>query len=121
VLYGTTCAVLDPDPVGSGTFWPRQIRVQNDCAGSRYDFSGEKIFIVEEYSMCRSVVVRQEIRRDRWKKSTKTFELKMRKSSFGIIQSYSNRSSVQIISYFNSIIIIFAIVPKEFLQGIFRI
>ncbi len=29
-------AVVDPDPVGSETFW---IWVQNDCTGSRYDFS----------------------------------------------------------------------------------
>ncbi len=39
--------VVDPDPVGSGTLWPRRIRVQDDCAVSRYEFSDEKIGIVE--------------------------------------------------------------------------
>jgi hypothetical protein len=42
-------------------------------------------------------VVRQEILR--WKKSTKTFELKMRQSSLGKNQSCSIRSCVQIILY----------------------
>jgi hypothetical protein len=44
---------------------------------------------------CSVLPVRQEILRNRWKKSTKAFESK---SSLGINQSCSNRSRVQIIS-----------------------
>jgi hypothetical protein len=47
-------------------------------------------------------LVRQEILRYRWKKSTKALGSKMRQKYLGINQSWSNRSRVQIISYFNN-------------------
>ncbi len=46
---------VDPDPVGSGTFWPGRIRIRNNCS----EFGSDRTFMTRKSFKCLNSLLQQ--------------------------------------------------------------